>query len=196
MQIRFLLILSSFKIQEQIQLSIQNIASNPLYNQFYIAPGAALTWVFNPANLPGSAVDSLSSNGFISFTAKLKPETKRGYYVKNHAIIAINSNAPMVTNTTSNYLSFPAAVVELAGSQISLRAYPNPFSNVTNIVVEGLTGKYDFELMDMTGRIVQRLNSITSGHFQLSRAGLASGVYAYRIYGNNIVFALGKLIIQ
>ena len=176
--------------------SVQNIASSPLYNQFYIAAGAVLTWVFNPIDLPSSQVDSLNSAGFISFTAKLRPGTPRGYYIKNHAAIAINNNVPVVTNTTSSYLSFPVSITEVEENAVGVKVFPNPFDNVTNIVVEGFNGKYDFELTDMTGRVVEKVGSILGNRFQVNRDGLAAGVYSFRLTGNGKTIAWGKLVVQ
>jgi len=146
--------------------------------------------------VPGSETDSLASRGFVSFTAKLKPGTEPGYSIKNHASVWINSNAAAVSNTTSNYIAFPAAVFEVADNPISIRVFPNPFDNVANVVVEGIADKYDFELNDMTGRVVSRITSITTNTFQFNRQGLAAGVYIYRISSDNKPVGYGKLVIE
>ena len=176
--------------------SVQNVCSSPLYNRFYLAPGVVLTWVFNPANLPDSTVNPFASAGFISFTAKLKQGAQPGYYVKNTASVSINNNTPVITNTTSNFISFPVAVIDLAGNPVTVKVFPNPFNHVANVEVKGLNGKYNFELMDIAGRVVSSLNSITTNMFQLNREGLTAGVYIYRIYIDNETVAYGKLVIE
>ena len=176
--------------------SIVNICSYPLYNQFYIAPGVVLTWIFNPATLPDSAVNPQGSAGFISFTAKLKHGTGSGYFVKNQASVSINNNAPTFTNTTSNFIAFPVAVSDLPENLVRVRVFPNPFNQLTNVEVTGVTDKYDFELIDITGRVVCRLSSVATNHFQINREGLLTGVYIYRVYTENQPVAYGKLVVE
>ena len=176
--------------------TVQNIGSSPLYNQFYIAPGVVLTWVFNHANLPDSATNPLTSTGFVSFTAKLKTGTGPGNTVRNTAAVSISNSTLVETNTTSNYIAFPLAIHEVAGSGVTVSIFPNPFGNTTNVMVEGLTDKYDFELMDITGRMVSKISSIAANHFQFNREALTAGVYIYRIYTDNKPVAYGKLVIQ
>ncbi len=60
--------------------------------------------------------------------------------------------------------------------------YPNPFNNYTNIVFnEG--GKHCVEVVDITGR---KLNAIQCNEtqYQLSRNGIASGIYFIKVYDN------------
>jgi len=177
-------------------LSVQNIASSPLYNQFYIGPGVVLTWVFNPAQIPGSEVNSLTSTGFVSFTAKLKNGTRPGYTIKNYATVFIDNHAPVNTDTTHNFIAYPASVIELTNAPVMVRVFPNPFNSETNIMVEGLNDKYDFELMDITGRIVKKISSVTTNQFQLERSGLSAGVYIYNISTRHKTVACGKIAIQ
>jgi len=177
-------------------MSVQNIAASPLYNQFYLAPGAVLNWVFNPANLPGSNVNSLASAGFVSFTAKLKPGAQPGSTIKNHATVFMDNNTPIFTDTTVNFIAYPAAVTELSENQISVHIFPNPFKNNAQAVVDGPNNTYGFVIMDITGRVVQTITSVTSNQFILNRESLPDGVYIYRLYNNNGVVAYGKIVIE
>ena len=177
-------------------LSVQNIASSPLYNQFYIGPGVVLTWIFSPAQIPGSEVNALTSTGFVSFTAKLKSGTRPGYTVKNHATVVIDNNAPVNTDTTHNFIAYPAAVITLTDKPVMVRIFPNPFNSETNIIVDGLNDKYDFEVMDVTGRLVKKISSLTANQFQLDRDGLSAGVYIYNISSSHKTVACGRIAIQ
>ena len=77
-----------------------------------------------------------------------------------------------------------------------VRVFPNPFNSETNIMVEGLNDKYDFELMDITGRIVKKISSVTTNQLQLDRSGLSAGVYIYNISTRHKTVACGKIAIQ
>ena len=176
--------------------TVQNIGSSPLYNQFYIGPGVVLTWVFNHANLPDSAINPLTSTGFVSFTAKLKANTGPGNTVRNTAAVSVGNSTLVETNTTTNYIAFPTGIHDLHSNAVTVSIFPNPFGNTTNVMVEGISDKYDFELMDITGRAVSKINSIATSHFQFNREGLTAGVYIYHIYADNKPVAYGKLVIQ
>lgn len=175
--------------------SVVTIASSPLFNQFYIAPGAVLTWVFNSA-LPASSSNAIASAGFVSFTAKLKPIAHAGDTIHNKAQVYFDNASAIVTNTTNSFISYPVAITELTDAPISVSVFPNPFNNSANVMVKGLNGKYDFELIDLTGRVVKSITSISTSMFQLNRDELTAGVYIYSIYSNNKPLAYGKLIIE
>lgn len=176
--------------------SVVNIASSPLFNRFYLAQGVVLTWIFNPVNLPDSAVDAVNSSGFVSFKAKLKPGTRSGYTVRNKAFVYFDNDTALESNTTKNFISFPTAVAELTGSSINVRVFPVPFNSVANVSIEGVNGTYDFELVDITGRLIKSVTSITTNRFQIDRGGLTSGVYIYRIFSNHKPVAFGKLVAE
>lgn len=176
--------------------SVVNIASSPLYNQFFIAPGAVLTWVFSPAGIPDSATNALASAGFISFKAKLKSGTQPGYTVQNKASVSFDSHSSIVTNTTANYISFPLSIAQLTDAQISVKVFPNPFSSIVTIMIDGINTSYTFELIDVTGRAVKKLDDITTNRFQIERGDITSGVYLYRISVNHKALAYGKLVVD
>ena len=88
------------------------------------------------------------------------------------------------------------SVTDLVENPVTVRAFPNPFNQLTNFEVIGVADKYNFELIDITGRVVSKLSSIATSHFQINREGLLAGVYIYRIYTENQPVAYGKLVIE
>ncbi len=176
--------------------SIVNVASSPLFSQFSIMPGAVLTWVFNPANLPDSATNVLASAGFVSFTAKFKPGIQPGATIRNKALIFFDTLPPAHTNTVANYIPFPLAVSEVAGNAVNVKVFPNPFSDMAIVLTDGIKFPYDFELMDIAGRHIKTFTSISTNQFQLNRGGLSAGIYLYGIYTDHKPLAYGRLIIQ
>jgi Secretion system C-terminal sorting domain len=101
----------------------------------------------------------------------------------------------LATNTTSSYVAFPTGINEIADN-IKVEVFPNPFDNVATILVDGIAGPYDFDLVDITGRHVKKLLNLTSGRFELMRDNLAPGVYVYAIYQQNRTLCYGKLVIE
>jgi len=176
--------------------SVVNIASSPLFNQFYTMPGAVLTWVFNPAALPDSSVNPITSSGFVSFKARFKSDVHSGAIIQNKALISFDNATPVITNTTSSYVAFPTDVVEIGDNAVSIKVFPDPFNNIATVSVEGITGPYNFDLIDVTGRHVKHLTDITTTRFELSRNDLAPGVYIYGVYKLNKALVFGKLVIE
>jgi len=91
---------------------------------------------------------------------------------------------------------FPAGIDELANEYITLKAFPNPFTDLTKIVVSGLNEKFGFELYDVTGRLQQSIPSIDNSQFEIQRGSLARGVYLYRIMVGSKPAAYSKLVVE
>ena len=155
-----------------------------------------MTWIFNPAHLPPASINALTSAGFISFTAKIKSGTQPGYTINNTATVKIDNGNTVTTNTTSNFIAFPTAIQQVPGSNITIKVFPNPFNDIVSFDVNGIDGAYDFEMIDVTGRVVKNKSLQGSGHFTLGRGQLANGVYFYRFIINNQVAGNGKLVIN
>ncbi|MCB0853108.1 MAG: T9SS type A sorting domain-containing protein, partial [Bacteroidetes bacterium] len=92
-----------------------------------------------------------------------------------------------------------SAVGELLPA-ISVKYYPNPVENGSQIFVEGLTqGKYDFVLFDMRGRKVWEKNSRISAGSDMETfrlPNLAEGVYSLHIISESRVPTTGLLEIR
>ncbi len=121
-----------------------------------------------------------------------------GTVISNRAAVYFDYNPAVFTNTisdtvTANPTGISAVKINTA---ITVDAYPNPFSNETNIVVTGLDDKYDFELYDPTGRLLKSATGITTSTFQLNSSGLADGIYIYTIKVAGQTLAPGKLVVQ
>jgi hypothetical protein len=88
-------------------------------------------------------------------------------------------------------------VEDLESFDSSMKVYPNPMRNYATIEFENNDGSaYSFTLYDMSGRTVRVIEEIRTGHFQLQRDGLNSGIYNFRLSGDNGNVFNGKLIIQ
>jgi CubicO group peptidase (beta-lactamase class C family) len=61
-----------------------------------------------------------------------------------------------------------------------VQAYPNPFSSELNFNLPANDQSLQFELLDVTGRLVAQQNGIVNATFQYQRNELESGVYFYR----------------
>lgn len=178
--------------------TVRNIASSHPYSEFTISGNGILTWVFNPLRLVDSFTNEPGSHGFVMFTVKKKSNMPIGSIISNTAHIYFDYNVPVVTNTVADTVSEPNYISALRSEDgISVKAFPNPFSNATNILVEGLKGSFNFELYDVTGRLRNKISSTETNQFQLQSDELSSGVYFYRITSvNKKQSGYGKLVVE
>lgn len=175
--------------------SVRNIASSHAYTEFNISGQGILTWTFNPLRLVDSFTNEPESHGFVKFTIKKQRNIPIGGIISNRAHIYFDYNEPVITNTVADTLSEPTYIFEALGSNnVSVRAYPNPFSDYTTIAVEGLSTGFNFCLFDISGQLVKQLPNVQSNTFTMPRNELAPGIYFYRLTATNGQMAFGKLV--
>lgn len=148
--------------------------------------------------LPDSTTDEPFSHGFVSFKINLNSSLPIGTQIKNKAQIYFDSNPAIVTNITLNTIASLTNIEEKTPSNISVNAYPNPFSEMTTFEINDNKSNetYSFVLIDLLGKQVKSMNNISNKQFQISRAGLSNGIYLYKIYNAKSLINIGKLVIQ
>ncbi|MDB5281755.1 MAG: hypothetical protein JWO06_830 [Bacteroidota bacterium] len=82
------------------------------------------------------------------------------------------------------------------GNDVIMPAYPNPFTQTTNILVGTVNEKFDFQLFDVCGRLMREITDLDTEQFQVSRDNLPAGVYPYVISAGNKRLGYGKLVIE
>ena len=177
--------------------TVVNLASSAQYAKFDISGTGILTWIFNPLFLPDSLTDVNGSKGFVMFSVKRKSNLPTGATISNRASIYFDYNTPVATNTVRDTVANPNYIFEVHGnSNVEVKAFPNPFSDIANIIVSGITAEFGFELYDVTGRLQQSLPSVGNSQFQIHRNQLQGGVYLYRIVVSGNQVAYGKLVVE
>ncbi len=178
-------------------VTVRNLASSHEYAEFNISGSGILTWVFNPIYLVDSATNEPASKGFVTFSIQKKKNLSIGTPISNTASIYFDYNTPVVTNTVTNHLADPNYVFEVRGDNgVTVSAFPNPFSESTNVVVSGLKDNFDFTLLDITGRIRKQVIQVNNKQFEINRDELSTGVYFYRISTGKKQQAVGKLVVE
>lgn len=178
--------------------SVRNIASSHPYSEFTVSGKGILTWTFNPLRLVDSFTNEKGSHGFVKFTIKKKKDMPIGSIISNTAHIYFDYNPAVITNTVADTISEATGIFNLRSTNgITVKAYPNPFSESTNIVVEGLTQKFDFELFDVTGRLRNRIALVENNQLQLQRDNLTAGIYFFKITSaDKKKTGYGKLVVE
>lgn len=101
------------------------------------------------------------------------------------------------SNTLSDWWVYDSGVgIEEENANTKVVIYPNPISATAQLSITGLNNSHAvFEMFDMAGKRVKVIDVDGAGAV-LSREGLSSGMYTYRLVSNNKVVASGKLLIQ
>jgi len=74
--------------------------------------------------------------------------------------------------------------------------YPNPVTGNGRIILDTVYSEVVFMLYDVLGRLVRMQKSSNASFINISKGGLASAVYFYKIAVNKKVIATGKLIVE
>ena len=178
--------LSTFQL---INYSHHNIAS---------LKGNVLSVRFPNIMLPDSMSNAMGSVGSFQYRIKPKANLPLGTLIKNTGYIYFDFNSAVVTNTTMNMFTSTASVSELETSNAVVSVYPNPFSDNTTFVIqsEKMNELYSFEMLDVLGKVVKSVNGISGKQFQVSRNGLETGIYFYKIYSAERIIGMGKVVIR
>ena len=160
-------------------ITVVNLASSAPYSNFGISGKGILTWTFNPYFLPDSVANASGSKGFIKFSVKRRLSAPVGSVISNTASVYFDYNQPVLTNTV------PTLITPVTHNNISVTTFPNPFNDFANVVVTGIKQPYSFQLYDVTCGLQLTIPSLNTNQFKLNSAGLADGVYFYRITAIN-----------
>lgn len=111
--------------------------------------------------------------------------------------VMLNMNDAITAHFKKKIIFIPVSeqpVVNNPGVKITV--FPNPFKEATTIRVENADAR-KVEIFDLLGKPVRGLQPDGANQFVLSRDGLSSGVYWYRVFDNeNTVIGNGKVVIE
>lgn len=130
--------------------------------------------------------DSFSNKGHV-----VRPTTDDGYimvgeYRDQGYLVKVDSGITVLKITN---------LVEEAGLDINV--FPNPFQEKATLTVEG--GRYrtlDVHIFDALGREVQHVVSTNGKQVDVFKGDLTTGVYYFRLLGDQKVIGSGKLAIE
>jgi hypothetical protein len=140
-------------------------------------------------------LDSVAATNF-TWTDLNPPDTAR-YLVEVVPGTPCTSTRAVINTSRSNIKSQMAApAIGIAETSImNAEVFPNPATEVLNIISPFTGNKVRIEIYDAQGKIVNSSN-INSEKFQLSVADFAEGIYFFTITDNNLVKAKGKFLVN
>jgi uncharacterized repeat protein (TIGR01451 family) len=158
-------------------------------------------FTFNNILLPDSNVNAPASNGFVTYTIDQQPGNPDGTVIYNEADIYFDFNVPVRTNETFNEIaslpwSFLVYTIDVLEPQSpSVKVWPNPFSSTATIDLgERVYRNLDFELWDLSGRLVQRQSLHGTHEVTLQGAGLQVGMYIFKVVADGKAIT-GKIML-
>lgn len=207
---------TAFKVVVRDTLDLQTLdirsfrlgaASHPFTFRLY-GPGIA-EWTFDPIELPDSNVNWTASQGFLGFTIDQKANNPVGTRIENSADIYFDYNVPVLTNTAWHTIGgvlqefIDINLIEdtpngIGTAQpITIKAYPNPFTNHFTIQISGaFFQRMELTLFNTTGKTVKTAQVRNTNQIKILREGLSTGMYLYQLKGDGKVINTGKMILR
>ncbi len=154
-----------------------------------------LNFKFDNIQLPVSIVNSTTGKGYLTFKAKLKPGFSVGTIIPNTANIYFDTNPAITTNTfNTEFVSL------LSTSNFNLSnflIYPNPATSTFQIEITDSNEKLKaITITDVMGKIISKVDQLTSNQQIINVLGLSKGVYFVKITLDNNLILTKKLIIE
>ncbi len=145
--------------------------------------GKVLTISFPNINLADSTSNKSASMGFIQYRIKPKKNITLGTQINNTAYIYFDYNEPIITNNA--WVKYPDDISAVGNEtkENELHIFPNPASDFINVNYKSKTSHVQFEIMDVTGRIVS-----TSKEMKIDVSQLAQGLYLLKVADGEVQF--------
>lgn len=170
--------------------------------EFSVYGRGIVKWELKDINLAPGTAGTMENSGFVKFTVDLKPGLQKGTVITNRAeihfdgaITATNEVFHTIGVRGSDFL-IPLGVDDIKNPEHILNVFPNPFTETTTLEIRDVSAKQIYiEIHNMTGQLVQTDVATNKNIVQISRAGLADGIYTYRVFADNELIGTGKLVI-
>ncbi len=180
-------------LEENLDIStITDISASHKF-KFQQLEKRVLQFAFENINLADSARNEKASHGFVTFKIKRKANLALGTEIKNKAEIYFDFNEPIVTNTTTNIISFliDGTIDKKASSAGNV--FPNPAKEYTDFVFE--KDIVSIQFMNSGGLVVLNQKVNEQKEIRLT-FNISRGMYFYKAIGKDGNFYSGKLIVE
>lgn len=185
--------------------SITPGASSHPYD-FEVTGEGYIKFTLENIGLPNKAMDEANSFGFVKFRVSQKNDTPIGEVIENKVSVVYDFGAPIVSNTTRHtiggetveeYVEISTDVEEVQIPGVEVKVYPNPFVESATVELIGLgdTPNIDFQLYDVTGKLVQT-DSHRIPKFRFHPNQLPGGLYFFSILTDGQLVTTGKVFIK
>ena len=185
--------------------SVRPGASSHPYD-FEITGGGIIKFTLNNVAIPNKATDESTSYGFVKFRVAQKENSTVGELIENKASVVFDFGAPISSNVTMHtiggeqvqeYVEISTDVEEVQVPGVEVLVYPNPFVESATVEIKGMgnTPNIDFQLFDVTGKLVQ-IDSHKISKFRFHPNQLPGGLYFFSILSDGQLVTSGKVFIK
>ncbi|MBL0343257.1 MAG: T9SS type A sorting domain-containing protein [Bacteroidetes bacterium] len=159
-------------------------------------PGNEVTFTFDNILLPDSTTNEPASNGYVIYRIKGNATNPDPTPVTNTAYIYFDLNLPIVTNSTLTTLSDNFLGIADVNDDTGLyNIFPNPMKNGALLKYTGTDSHIALvELMDISGRLIGKPQTMNNGSLFISKEGLSSGTYLVKITADSVSYL--RLVVQ
>ncbi|KPK84201.1 MAG: hypothetical protein AMS27_10595 [Bacteroides sp. SM23_62_1] len=120
-------------------------------------------------------------------------ETKNQYSIRVRSTDKTGNIIEGIFIIYVNDLSEPTGMNFPSGQQVII--YPNPLRDVSTIIFPNPAGsEYTLLIMNLSGKVVRRIENITTSSFLIERGDTESGYYLIELKGNKVY--RGKMVIE
>ncbi|MBQ6046737.1 MAG: fibronectin type III domain-containing protein [Bacteroidales bacterium] len=163
-------------------LAVSNVTAN----------SATITW-------NGSAAQyEVELNGTVAATVSTNSYNAQGLTASTIYIVRVralcDNSAASEWSDTIGFRTLEGEGIDAIDANYSVNIYPNPASDRVTVNVEGMSGKAQVSVIDLSGRTLMS-DTMTDGTVQLNVSSLAQGSYFVRISGERFT-TVRKLIVK
>ncbi|MDB5226383.1 MAG: C-terminal target protein [Bacteroidota bacterium] len=188
-------------ISKMLNISTLKMGASSHPYSYNVSGTGVLNVNFNNIQLPDSSTDPSASQGFFKFTIQPKNTLPDYNRINNDANIYFDFNNGVKTNSVfhtvkENLFNVISSVSNTYKDHVSIRVFPNPFSDVVTFKMadENQNYLYEFHLTDLQGKLLW--SQYFRSSLTINGKDLNSDLYLYTITHNNSIVAAGKLIRQ
>lgn len=166
---------------------------------FEIYGNGIVKFTFEDIQLPDSTANEPESHGFVQFSIQQRSDLPLGTVIENSADIYFDFNPPITTNQTYHTIGenfITVDVDEVFDEKVTLKVYPNPFSESATIELNGnREEEYSISIYDGIGKLVVT-DSFEGNRYVIKKGNIPSGIFFYEIQNKNGSVNSGKLIVK
>ncbi len=118
-----------------------------------------------------------------------------GFSIGNKGYVGMGVSAQSLLNDFWEYTPEGNVVYEFE-PESNVLVYPNPFSDFTMLQFTTSVHNATLSVYDILGNEIKRIENFSGKGIKISRSGMSSGMYFFKVFDHNITIGQGKIIVE
>ena len=89
-----------------------------------------------------------------------------------------------------------SGIEKLQSDNNNLKIYPNPFNSTTTLQLQYEMKNGNISIYNIIGKKVKQLDNLNGNEIIISREGLSTGMYFFRVVDGNSIIGQGKMLVE